>query len=538
VTAHSEQITDALRSSYEATPYHGGAISGTHPDVLATVGCLRGMSPPPIANCRVLELGCGTGDNLVPMALSLPGASLLGIDLSPRQVHMAREFAEAVGLSNVRFEALGITDVDDSLGEFDYIVCHGVYSWVPADVQDAILRVCSRNLAPRGIAYVSYNSYPGWHLRGMVRDLVLFHDDATLPLSVRAARGREVVEFMSHTAPKSSELYSRILNEELGTLRAAHDSYFLHEVLESVNEPLYFTEFMRRATRHRLRYLGDSDPAAWKVVPPAVEQRLQGWARDEIQFQQYLDFLRNRTFRRTLLCHEDVQLASEPRSEGVRSLYVSLGAVPVQRSSEAQGNGTTAGETDSGHDGAEVFRTSIGWSITIDHPVVLAALHHLLDSGALQGAIPFDDLLDGVVARRAAATGDAPDRNELGPLLADAVFHSALIRLVDLHVARPNFAGELTDRPIANPIARLEARSHNIVTSMRHEPIDLSPLLRLIVLGADGSRDVAALAEFVREALRRGELEVAGSSADDPERIHAEVVASLHRLLMLGMFVS
>ena len=52
-----------------------------------------------------------------------------------------------------------------------------MYSWVPPDVQDAILRVCSRNLAPNGIAYVSYNTYPGWHVRMMAREMLVEHDD-------------------------------------------------------------------------------------------------------------------------------------------------------------------------------------------------------------------------------------------------------------------------------------------------------------------------------------------------------------------------
>ena len=104
---------------------------------------LFGMSPPPLKGCRVLELGCANGANLLPMAISLPDATLRGIDLAPAQVDAGRGVIRSLNLTNVSLEAMSITDIDDDFGLYDYIICHGVYSWVPADVQEAILRVCT-----------------------------------------------------------------------------------------------------------------------------------------------------------------------------------------------------------------------------------------------------------------------------------------------------------------------------------------------------------------------------------------------------------
>lgn len=152
-------------TSYDEIPYSDNCFPYTHPDHLATVATFHGLTPPPVRNCRVLELGCARGGNIIPMALGLPEGRFLGIDLSSRQIAEGRSIIEKLGLQNIDLQTLGITDIGENSGLFDYIVCHGVYSWVPDQVRDKILAICSENLAPSGVAYVSYNTYPGWHER-------------------------------------------------------------------------------------------------------------------------------------------------------------------------------------------------------------------------------------------------------------------------------------------------------------------------------------------------------------------------------------
>src|SRR5262249_35555116 len=168
-------MTEATLTSYEELPYTRNPFYSTHPDCLAAVALLHGLQPPPVTCCRVLELGCASAGNLAPMAQGLPDSQFVGIDLSPRQIAQGQELVAAAGLQNIELHALSILDVNASLGPFDYIISHGVYSWVPPVVQDKILQICADHLTPNGLAYVSYNTYPGWHLRGMVRDMLGFH---------------------------------------------------------------------------------------------------------------------------------------------------------------------------------------------------------------------------------------------------------------------------------------------------------------------------------------------------------------------------
>src|SRR5277367_3482122 len=96
-------------SSYELVRYVGYPFAQTHPDRLATMAALFGMTPVPIHRARVLEIGCCDGGNLIPMALTLPDSEFVGIDLTEIDIIRARETAAALNLTNVQFHALDLT---------------------------------------------------------------------------------------------------------------------------------------------------------------------------------------------------------------------------------------------------------------------------------------------------------------------------------------------------------------------------------------------------------------------------------------------
>jgi 2-polyprenyl-3-methyl-5-hydroxy-6-metoxy-1,4-benzoquinol methylase len=157
-------------TSYDEVPYESHPYPQTHPSRLAAVATLFGLRPPAVETARVLELGCAAGGNLTPVAEAFPKATLLGVDASARQIGDGQRFVERLGLSNLTLKHANILDLGPDLGTFDYIICHGVFSWVQTPVQEKILDICAKHLSPSGIAYISYNTYPGWHMRGMIRD--------------------------------------------------------------------------------------------------------------------------------------------------------------------------------------------------------------------------------------------------------------------------------------------------------------------------------------------------------------------------------
>src|SRR5262245_41172941 len=202
------------RTRYDVVPYPGKSYSYAHPDRLHVQARLFGLRPAPVESCRVLELGCGDGSNLIPMAARLPGSTFTGIDLAREAVGAARARAREAGAGNVLFEAMDIAEFPDAESAFDYIVCHGVYSWVPDAVREAMLALCARHLAPEGVAYISYNTYPGWHLHRVTRDLMRIHGERFEDPLEQVEQGQTLVRFIAKALEGSDSAYAKVLQEE------------------------------------------------------------------------------------------------------------------------------------------------------------------------------------------------------------------------------------------------------------------------------------------------------------------------------------
>ena len=170
-----------VSNSYDAVPYKSYPFKQTHPDRLATIALLFGLEPPPVERASILELGCASGGNLLPLAEQLPNGRFVGLDGSERQIRDGQRLLDALGFEHVELRHQDICEFEPGEGEFDYILCHGVYSWVGDDVQRRILEICRRGLAANGVAYVSYNTFPGWHMRGMIRDIMRYRAQFSKP---------------------------------------------------------------------------------------------------------------------------------------------------------------------------------------------------------------------------------------------------------------------------------------------------------------------------------------------------------------------
>ncbi|HXV73592.1 MAG TPA: class I SAM-dependent methyltransferase, partial [Sphingomonadales bacterium] len=182
--------------SYDLVPYHSLPFAGTHPNHLAAIATIFGMKPPAIETCRILEMACASGGNIIPMAAYLPGCEAVGIDLSARQIEEGEKTIKALGLKNIELRCHGIQDISAKLGKFDYIIAHGVYSWVTDDVRKKIVAVCKENLTENGVAYVSYNTYPGWHMPQALREMMLYHTAAFKDHKARVGQARAFLRFL------------------------------------------------------------------------------------------------------------------------------------------------------------------------------------------------------------------------------------------------------------------------------------------------------------------------------------------------------
>lgn len=194
-------VNQDTRARYDDMPYSSYAYQYSAPEQLAAVASLFGLPSGQVSTARVLELGCGSGGNLIPIALRYPQARVVGVDISGVQIAEGKASIDRLGIGNASLIEADLLDLDaDSLGEFDYIIAHGVYSWVPAEVQDAVLRLIARCLAADGVAYVSYNTYPGWKTKEIVRDAMLMHGGARPTVDEQVGYGRSMLNFLKQTA--------------------------------------------------------------------------------------------------------------------------------------------------------------------------------------------------------------------------------------------------------------------------------------------------------------------------------------------------
>ncbi len=512
-------------TSYEELPYDAFAFPVTHPDALAVAGALRGMLPAPVETCRILELGCANGGNLIPMAYSLPNSRCVGIDLSPRQIADGQTVVDDLGLSNIRLQAMSILEVGPDFGEFDYIICHGVFSWVPRIVQDKILEICRQNLAPNGIAYVSYNTYPGWHFRGMIREMMNFHVQPFDTVKERVQHSRAFLNLMAkiweHQDPDSA--VARFLKDEAADIEKARDSYVFHEHLEECNEPLYFREFNSRAESHGLQYLWETKGSALARSLPETELRvLDSLSDDLIRQEQYFDFLRRRVFRRTLLCRQEHSLTRTPNALTVRDWQVTSHAKPAPDTPDFDSLSPVE------------FRTPDGVTLTTNRPLMKRLLGSLFDW--FPESVSVTDLWK---AWQANAVQFAPELIAQEPIqtiedLTQELLVLFLSDIVELHSHVPSFATEVSERPVASALARHMARRSVNVTNLRHFTTELTDFERLVLVRLDGTRTVNEVLESLLADVVEGRMSMAahGSKVSDTENARDLISNALNSVLL------
>lgn len=513
-----------VQNSYDLIPYESHAFPQTHPDRLATVATLLGTRPKPVAHCRVLELGCASGGNLIPMAASLTTSEFMGIDLSSRQVSDGNRTITDLGLKNIVLKNLNIMDIGPDIGTFDYIICHGVFSWVTTEIQEKLFDVCKQNLNPTGIAYVSYNTYPGWHMRGMIRDIMCYHANQYSDLHLRVKQARNLLDFLANTLSSENSPYSNLLRQELEIIRNAKESYLFHDHLEEVNDPVYFYQFIKRAEARGLRYLGEVDLSVMMPAnyPSEVTSVLRMLSPDIIHMEQYMDFLRNRMFRQTLLCHSQVVPTYSISPQRLYPLHVASRLRPA------------ANRPDTLSTEFECFELTAGVGLKTCDPFAKIAMSYLAE--IWPRFIRFDELLRISRERLCSLSGKQFEATaDQSQLLAACLMsgYTSNAHLVDLSSRPPNIVTAISDRPIVPPFVRMQAARGNQVTNLRHETIVLDQVTRHIVQNLDGTNDRNALRIVLTALVSNGELQVEqdGEPVSDAEKLAELAEATIDKQL-------
>ncbi len=435
---------------------------------MATMAILHGLSPTPIDQCRVLEIACSEGANLIPMAYAIPGSEFVGFDLARLPVERAQARIRELGLRNVRILKRDILDSCEDLGQFDYIIAHGLYAWAPADVRDRLLQLSSELLTANGIAFISYNAKPSGYMRTMVREMMLMRVEGVEDLRQQVAEGIEFLHFVAEAMPQQ-ETYRELIEKQLQRLESRDPSITCHDELSEAFEPVHFIEFVRHCEQHGLAYLDEAvlppppDPGYKKEVRSYLEKASGG---DFLKQEQLLDFVRMRGFRETLLVRADRKIERE-FAPGVfrRLLFASqANAAPAEKP------------------GSRVFELSSSIRMESNHPAVTALLEEL--GKIWPSARSFRELESMLAEKGLVLDTDG----------AALLIRLAVAKMIELRSWRVPVAPVISERPRASACARQEARKNGFATSLLHTRLTMEDekALHLIQL-MDGDRDRKAL---------------------------------------------
>jgi methyltransferase-like protein/trans-aconitate methyltransferase len=532
-------MNDAATFAYDQLLYPGFPFSQTHPGRLATLASLHGMQPAPPARCRMLELGCGDGGNLIPLAYQYPDSTFLGVDLSARAIEIGQKAVARLGLRNIDLRALDITEMTPDDGQFDYIVGHGVYSWVPPPVRAKMLSIFRTNLSRQGIAYVSYNCHPGSYLRDLARSIMLYHVRDNADPQQRVQQGRTLLQVLAEMS-NDKDVYGIVLRSQHERVRKMQEAVLHHDDLDAGATAFFLYQVIEDASREGLQYLADATAPIMtgpllelqSEPEPVIKLLEQIPVEDWVTREQYLDFVKGRMFRETLLCHHEVELRRPVAVNRIRDFLLSTDIMPGAPDLDPQVSGRAE------------FKTRSGQRISTDHGLSKAALLHL--GSIWPQAIGFDELMTASLARLGPVADSVRENlDEQLDSLNEILLRSFCAGFIDIDAFAPRLTASIGERPEASLLARRQAETGPLLTNLRHCTVVLEdPITQRLLTLLDGSRtidqlvsELAAVAPQI--ARKKSDGEGDGEAASDGPIISREnVERNLQLLARLALLVA
>lgn len=458
---------------YEAVSYGGFVNPNSHPAQMAAMALLHGLQPAAVEGCRVLEIGCNQGRNLIPMACALPGATFVGVDLAAGPIARGQERIGRLGLGNIRLMQGDLMDLERSLGPFDYIIAHGVYAWVPGPVRDGLLRLCRELLTENGVAFISYNALPGGHLRNMVRDILVEHLPESGDRLEDVGESLMFLQFVMDARPEGDP-WRALLEGEMKQLEKKGRDIIFHDELAPGYGPVSFAEFVGHARRHGLEYVCEASmpPPTDPCFDPGRAATVKALAGgDAVRGEQIFDLLRFRMFRETLICRAEQAVSWDLDLRALGQLRLACladvaGGEGIPEKTAAEG----------------VYRIQGGVCVGTQHPRMVA----LVD--ALRAAWPHSLTMGGVEE----VLGGAGFGLDAG--VVTQMFRLIVARLIQVRAWEPPLSVGIGERPQALATSREDAVERTRAATLIHTVLDLGdPLVRQLLALLDGTRDRAAL---------------------------------------------
>ncbi len=480
---------EKIKESYDELPYDSYSFPMSHPEHLCIIATLMGYEYPDFTRAKVLELGCAGGGNLLPIAIDNPEAEFIGIDLSPVQIAEANQHKKALDLSNIEFKTFDIMDIEKDFGEFDFIIAHGVFSWVPDLVRDKILKIINQNLSEKGLAYISWNVMPGWSAQKTIRDILLSHTKIYDKAEEKVEHAKLLMDFLSENMLDESCLKSSIIRINDKFKEEGNDSYILHEYLEHSNNQFYFSEFNKMLEDNKLKYVGDS--AISSMNPERFNQETTNFLKslDPLTKEQYTDYITGNPFRGSI-----VTKASNKQKkvdiEQLKKMYY-----------------YTKLKCDLDYDKVsikdEISFSEVGSSFCIKSSDSITNSLLLEMSKTRFYAYSFGQML-AIIEKK--LTGY--DKNILSKSLLSALVRYILNGALKPTLKKSRHSVEIPDKPEAYILARYQASLPNIykVTTFLHTTAQINDNEKILLQFLNGKNDIKKISELFYEYIDNNKI--------------------------------
>ncbi len=529
-----------MSNPYDITAYPSRPIPESHPGRLLCNSRLFGLPTAPLESSRILEIGCASGGNIIPLAYQFPEAHFTGFDYSAKQITAGRERIAALGLQNIDLahESIDEAEARPATKTFDYILCHGVFSWVNTELQEKILSLCAKQLHPDGVAYISYNVYPGWNAANTLRELMLWATRDIDDPQQKIIRAREVATNMANGFDDKvfPYEYARDFRKQVEELSKHNDGYLAHEYLEIDNLPVYFHQFVERARAHQLEYLTESTLSAISTVslPQPFAGQLAG-NPDIVDLGQHMDFIRNTRFRQSILCHAGRTPNRNIRTDAIEAFYIQLEAIPDK--------GDLSIDNVSGTRQLELKIHDVTVNIDIENAITCIALLH----ERRHQPIAYRELCQLMMAH-----SQLHDIQQVRHFLNNEMNLMSLVLagVLTLHSGPGPYLVTVSERPETCRLIRYQLEAgQDWVSTGKHRSRRVDRFDSLLLGALDGSHNLENLCKLVSGAVEKGSISLPGSaeqntvpdsdpSVNSEEVISAAVTNALQRYAHDGCLVA
>ncbi len=520
MTKKIEKLKDI---NYDDLPYDNKPDLRTHISAIAGVAKVFELKTVAVSEARVLEIGCAWGANLIPMAESFPKSEFVGVDLSKKQVEMAEATLKNMPkkLKNIKIKNKSFTDLTAKKdGKFDYIIAHGIYSWISKEKQDALIKKCAELLSDKGVIHISYNTLPGWNMVKTVRDLLKFHTKDTETFKGKGEDIGRILEFVSQNTSGDSS-YGKFFADEWEQIKDKKLSYILHDYLEVENNPCYFSEFMSKAESNGLSYLGDiSLPSMFLGNFSETVKNSLSEVKDIVKQEQYMDYLSNRRFRGTLLFKNSKKRVAHRniKFESIKDMYFVTKSCFVEHAKPMDFKKGKEFEFASISNSEMTFKVKSGLAAAVLASIVSNALSPANKEKIIESAL---------LLLKPSKAKQKETKENLEKIVSEVLLIWVMKGIIDLHSFDFPCAKEISSKPKISGISMAQIKlGVNYTTTCLHRTIELKPIEKIILSFCDGKNTVEDINNEIFKLVKSKALSIESDDEVKTEKQQKEKVAN------------